>query len=181
MVQSFDPGWLADSMQWAVLVVAVPILIWAANVSMLGLSRHSYVLATNRQIPSWLGKLQNTRSTPYVAIVLAGLLALGLAIPADIKFLAGVYAFGALLAITIAHASVIRLRFTDPDRDRPYRVPLSIGRAADAGGDRGHGQRPGLDRRLRRPRARRCSSAAAGCCSGWSPTSSTAATSRGPL
>ena len=128
VVQSFDPGWLADAMQWAVLVVAVPVLIWAANVSMLGLSRHTYVLAMNRQIPSWLGKLQTSRSTPYVAIILAGLLALGLALPSDIKFLAAVYAFGALLAITIAHASVIRLRFTDPDRDRPYRVPLSVGR-----------------------------------------------------
>jgi APA family basic amino acid/polyamine antiporter len=115
-------------MQWAVLAIAVPVLIWAANTSMLGLSRHSYVLATNRQIPSWLGKLESTRSTPYVAIVLAGLLAMGLALPADIKFLAGVYAFGALLAITIAHISVIRLRYTDPGRDRPYRIPLSIGR-----------------------------------------------------
>jgi len=118
VVQNFDPAWLADAMQWAVLAIAVPVLIWAANTSMLGLSRHSYVL----------GKLQSTRSTPYVAIVLAGLLALGLALPSDIKFLAAVYAFGALLAITIAHLSVIRLRFTDPDRERPYRVPLSVGR-----------------------------------------------------
>jgi APA family basic amino acid/polyamine antiporter len=128
VVQNFDPGWLADVLQWAVLAVAVPVLVWAANTSMLGLSRHTYVLATNRQIPSWLGKLQSARSTPYVAIVLAGLLALGLALPADIKFLAGVYAFGALLAITIAHLSVIRLRYTDPERGRPYRVPMTVGR-----------------------------------------------------
>ena len=128
IVQSFDPDWLADVMQWAVLAVAVPVLVWAANVSMLGLSRHTYVLAMNRQIPSWLGKLQTARSTPYVAIILAGLLSLGLALPSDIKFLAAVYAFGALLAITIAHASVIRLRRTQPDLERPYRVPLTVGR-----------------------------------------------------
>ena len=47
-------------------------------------------------------------------------MALALAVPADIEFLAGVYAFGALLAATIAHMSVIRLRFTDPDRERPF-------------------------------------------------------------
>ena len=35
---------------------------------MLGLSRHVYVLATNRQVPSWLGKL-GSRSTPYIAIL----------------------------------------------------------------------------------------------------------------
>ena len=128
VVQNFDPAWLADAMQWAVLVVAVPVLVWAANTSMLGLSRHTYVLATNRQIPSWLGKLERTSSTPYVAILIAGVLALALAIPSDIKFLAAVYAFGALLAITIAHLSVIRLRYLDPDRERPYRIPLNVGR-----------------------------------------------------
>ena len=40
-------------------------------------------------------------------------MAFGLVIPGDIEFLAGVYAFGALLAISIAHLSVIRLRVID--------------------------------------------------------------------
>ncbi len=126
VVQAFDPPWIADVMQWAVVLVAVPVLIWAANTAMLGVSRHVYVLATNRQIPSWAGRLERTHATPYVAIVIAALMALALAVPADIEFLAGVYAFGALLAATIAHMSVIRLRFTDPDRERPFAVPLNV-------------------------------------------------------
>jgi APA family basic amino acid/polyamine antiporter len=113
-------------MQWAVVVTAVPILVWAANTSMLGLSRHVYVLATNRQIPSWLGKLHGTYATPYIAILIFAVIALALAVPGDIRFLAGVYAFGALLAVTIAHLSIIRLRMTDPERERPYRVPLDV-------------------------------------------------------
>ena len=31
-----------------------------------------------------------------------------------------------MLAFTIAHLSICRLRYTEPDRDRPYRMPLSI-------------------------------------------------------
>ena len=31
-----------------------------------------------------------------------------------------------MLAFTIAHLSICRLRYTEPDRDRPYRVPLSV-------------------------------------------------------
>jgi APA family basic amino acid/polyamine antiporter len=108
------------------MLVAVPVLFWAANTSMLGLSRHLYVLATNRQIPSWAGKLQRTHSTPYIAIVIAAVLALALAIPGDIRFLASVYAFGALLAVTIAQVSIVRLRVTEPERERPYRVPLDV-------------------------------------------------------
>jgi APA family basic amino acid/polyamine antiporter len=126
VVQSYEPGWLADVMQWAVVVVAPTVLMWAASTSMLGLSRHVYSLATNRQIPSWLGKLGKRYTTPYVAIAIAAVLAFGLALPGDVKLLAGVYAFGALLAISIAHLSVIRLRITDPERERPYRIPLNV-------------------------------------------------------
>jgi APA family basic amino acid/polyamine antiporter len=126
VVEAFEPAWLADVMRWAVVALAVPVLFWAASVSMLGVSRHVYVLATNRQIPSWAGKLERTYATPYVAIGIASLLALALALPGDIFFLAQVYAFGALLAITIAHVSIVRLRATDPDRQRPYRVPFNL-------------------------------------------------------
>jgi basic amino acid/polyamine antiporter, APA family len=126
VVGTYDPAWLGELMRWAVMLVAVPVLFWASNTAMLGLSRHVYVLATNRQIPSWAGKLEYTYATPYIAIGIAALLALVLAIPGDIRFLASVYAFGALLAVTIAQISIVRLRVVQPDLDRPYRVPLDI-------------------------------------------------------
>jgi APA family basic amino acid/polyamine antiporter len=31
-----------------------------------------------------------------------------------------------MLAFTIAHLSIVRLRYSEPDRDRPYRMPLSV-------------------------------------------------------
>jgi APA family basic amino acid/polyamine antiporter len=61
-----------------------------------------------------------------VAIGLSGLIAIGLAAPVDVKLLAGLYAFGATLAITIAHLSILRLRVSDPDRTRPFRVPWNV-------------------------------------------------------
>ncbi len=122
VVSAYKPAWVADSMRWIVALVATPVLVWAASTAMLGVSRHIYTLAINRQIPSWLGKLGKSHPTPHVAIALCGLIALGLVIPADVKLLAGLYAFGATLAITIAHLSIVRLRITDPDRPRPFRV-----------------------------------------------------------
>jgi APA family basic amino acid/polyamine antiporter len=123
VVSAYHPAWVADTMRWMVALVAAPVLFWAANTSMLGVSRHIYTLAINRQIPSWLGKLSKRHATPYVAIAISGLIALGLVVPTDVKLLAGIYAFGATLAITIAHLSIIRLRVSDPDRRRPFRVP----------------------------------------------------------
>jgi APA family basic amino acid/polyamine antiporter len=126
VVSAFHPHWVAETMRWMVALIAVPVLFWAANTSMLGVSRHIYTLAINRQIPSWLGKLHRRTATPYVAIALSGLIAIGLIAPTNVKLLAGIYAFGATLAITIAHLSIIRLRVKDPDRPRPFRVPLGV-------------------------------------------------------
>jgi APA family basic amino acid/polyamine antiporter len=126
VVSSFHPHWVAETMRWMVALIAAPVLFWAANTSMLGVSRHIYTLAINRQIPSWLGKLEKRNATPYVAITICGVIAVGLVIPTNVKLLAGIYAFGATLAITIAHLSIIRMRIKDPDRSRPFRIPLGI-------------------------------------------------------
>jgi basic amino acid/polyamine antiporter, APA family len=126
VVSAYEPAWVAEVMRWLVTAVATPVLIWAASISMLGVSRHIYTLAINRQIPSWLGKLDRRTATPYVAIVISGVIAIGLVVPTDVKLLAGIYAFGATLAITIAHLSIIRLRVTQPEKRRPFRIPLGV-------------------------------------------------------
>jgi len=124
---NLDPNTtLSDVLVYLVGLGAVVTLVGAAQGAMLGLSRLGYLLATNRQVPSALGRLHPTRSTPYVLIGLGALLAIVLVIPLDLEFLVAAYAFGSLLAFTIAHLSVIVLRFREPARDRPYRVPLSV-------------------------------------------------------
>ena len=100
------------------------ILVIACNAAMFGLSRLGYNLALNRQIPSAVGRLHPRYGTPFVLIGLGTLLACGLVLPADLEFLAAIYAFGATLAFTLVHLSVMRMRFREPGKDRPYRIPL---------------------------------------------------------
>ena len=126
IVSAYHPVWVSDTMRWLVVLVATPVLFWAVTTALLGVSRHIYTLAINRQIPSWLGKLNSRHATPQVAIAISGVIAIGLVLPTNVKLLAGLYAFGAMLAITIAQFSILRLRFTQPDRPRPFRVPLDV-------------------------------------------------------
>jgi basic amino acid/polyamine antiporter, APA family len=126
IVSAYHPLWVSDAMRWLVAIVATPVLFWAVTTSLLGVSRHIYTLAINRQIPSWLGKLNRRHATPQVAIAISGVIAIGLVLPTNVKMLAGLYAFGAMLAITIAQLSILRLRVTQPDRPRPFRVPLDV-------------------------------------------------------
>jgi basic amino acid/polyamine antiporter, APA family len=126
VVSAYHPIWVSHVMRWLVALIATPVLFWAATTALLGVSRHIYTLAINRQIPSWLGKLNSRHATPHVAIAISGVIAIGLIAPTDVKLLAGIYAFGATLAITIAQLSIVRLRVTEPERPRPFRVPFDI-------------------------------------------------------
>lgn len=126
VVSAFHPGWLVDTMRHLVGAMGAVVLIQAVNGTMLGVSRLTYSLATNRQIPSLVGRLHSKRSTPYVAVTIAALISFGLALSADIEFLAGIFAFGAMLAFTIAHLSVIVMRYREGEAPRAFRIPLSV-------------------------------------------------------
>ena len=126
VVSAFEPAGLAEAARYVVGFAGALVLVQAVNGQMLGIGRLAYSLGTHRQIPSILSRLDGRRSTPYVTIALAAVIGFGLSLSRDIDFLAGIFAFGAMLAFTLAHLSVIVLRFREPDRTRPFRIPLSV-------------------------------------------------------
>jgi APA family basic amino acid/polyamine antiporter len=125
-VSAFDPAGLRDVLRYAVGGLGAVVLLQSANSTMVGFSRIAYSLATNRQIPSALGRLHPRHGTPYVAVIIASVISFGLACSSDIDFLAGIFAFGAMLVFAIAHLSVLALRAREPDAERVYRVPFSV-------------------------------------------------------
>ena len=126
VVSGLEPTWLMDGFRYAIGGVGALVLLQAVNGTMVGLSRVTYSLATNRQIPSLLGRLHPVRGTPFVAVMLASAIAFGLALTSDVELLAAIFAMGAMLVFAIAHLSVIALRFREPDARRAYRMPLSV-------------------------------------------------------
>ncbi|NUT54693.1 MAG: amino acid permease, partial [Thermoleophilia bacterium] len=126
VAEAFDEAWIREPLRYALAVSGVLILLAACNAAMLGLSRLGYALAVNRQIPSLIGYLHPRRSTPVVVIGLGTVLAIALLLPADLDFLVGICAFGATIAFAIVAIGVIRLRWREPDRDRPYKMPLNL-------------------------------------------------------
>ncbi|MGH2764018.1 MAG: universal stress protein [Thermoleophilaceae bacterium] len=107
-------------------LLAATILLVATNAGLIGLSRLSYSMGQYRQLPQLLRQLHPRFRTPYVAILVFGGVACLTMLPGEAEFLGTVYAFGAMLGFTVAHASVIALRVTRPDLERPYSAPLNV-------------------------------------------------------
>jgi APA family basic amino acid/polyamine antiporter len=126
VVKNLTSSWVGDALGYAVAVVATMVLVLAANTGMIGITRTSYMLATHRQIPRGLAKLHPRYTTPWIVIAICSVLAGILLIPVDIELLAGMFAYGALIAFALAHLSVCALRFREPDQPRPFKVPFNL-------------------------------------------------------
>jgi APA family basic amino acid/polyamine antiporter len=126
VVQALTSGFAGHLLSYAVAVIATLVLSQAANAGMVGITRTTYTLATHRQIPRGVARLHPRYGTPWIVLTIFTVLAAVLLLPQDIELLAGMFAYGALIAFALAHLSVCMLRFKEPDRRRPFKVPFNV-------------------------------------------------------
>jgi APA family basic amino acid/polyamine antiporter len=107
-------------------VLAATILFIATNAGLIGISRLSWSLSEHRQLPSLFSNLHPTFRTPWFTIIFFSALAGLLILPGETTLLGNLYSFGAMLSFTTAHVSVVVLRYKQPDRERPYRMPWNV-------------------------------------------------------
>lgn len=109
-----------------VAILAVTILVIATNAGMLGASRLAYSMGQRQQLPSVISKVSQRARVPLNAIIIFSIIASILVSFGHITLLADLYAFGAVLAYTAAHASIIALRIKEPKLHRPFKIPWNI-------------------------------------------------------
>src|SRR5438874_4373848 len=103
-------------------ILAATILFIATNAGIIGASRITYSMATYRQLPEAFRRLHPKFKTPWLSlIVFAGFVSILVLIPGQTKFLGTMYAFGAMLSFTVAHASIVQLRRRYPDEELQFR------------------------------------------------------------
>ena len=126
VVKQLDLGVLQEPGELYVGLLAATILLIATNAGIIGVSRLVYSMGIHRQVPDRLRELHPKFNTPWIGILVFGVIACLTLLPGQAAFLGNMYAFGAMLSFTIAHAAVIRMRLTQPQRTRPYRGPGTL-------------------------------------------------------
>jgi len=120
------PGIIPLFLGFWVAVLAVTILIIATNAGMLGASRLAYFMGQRQQLPSALSHISTKSHVPYNAIIIFSIIASILIFTGKVTLLVDIYAFGAMLAYTSAHASIIALRIKEPNLERPFKIRFNI-------------------------------------------------------
>ncbi len=132
IVSQFPVAQLAFWSEIWVGILAFTILVIATNAGLIGISRLSYSLAGVDLLPKRFAVLHPRFKTPYVSIIVFGVIAAVLVLPgilvhgAVIDLMSAVYSLAATFAFCSAHLSVMRLRFIEPQLHRPYRMPWNI-------------------------------------------------------
>jgi basic amino acid/polyamine antiporter, APA family len=118
-----EEGALLRGLEIYVGILAATILFIATNAGVIGASRITYAMATYRQLPEVFRRLHPRFKTPWLSLIIfAGLVSILTLLPGQTTFLGTMYAFGAMLSFTIAHAAVIGLRYRRPEEEVGFRA-----------------------------------------------------------
>ncbi len=118
-------GWL----KFATFIVAVGAVIATTAVLLvfqMGQPRIFFSMARDGLLPSLFSRIHPKFRTPHITTILTGLFVGVIAGVASIDEMVDLTNIGTLFAFVLVCSGVIILRYKDPDRKRPFRVPFGI-------------------------------------------------------
>lgn len=111
-------------------LIAVIALFATANTVLITLivcARMMYGMARSNSLPAPLARIHPQRQTPYIGVILTGLISIGFLFFKEIETLASISNVGVFMLFLVVNLSNIVLRYRRADLVRPWRGPLNIG------------------------------------------------------
>ena len=75
-----------------------------------------------------LGNIHSKTGTPWIAVIGIFATSVVFVFIGDIVIVANIVVFAVIITFAVINLSVILLRYVKPDEERPFKVPLNIGK-----------------------------------------------------
>lgn len=115
----------------AFLILSIIALFSTANtvlILLISTSRQIYGVCDNYPRVKFFSRINETRKTPAMAILLTMLIAVAFSLLGDIGTVAEITNFAVFSTFTMINASLLGLRYKLPKKKRPFKAPLNIGK-----------------------------------------------------
>jgi len=112
-------NWAADLLSLGALIAITSVTLTV----LYGQTRIMFAMSRDGLVPRWVGKL-SPRRTPALITAVFGVLVAILAAFVPLSQIAKLVNIGTLFAFLLVNIGVIILRRTNPDMERPFRVPF---------------------------------------------------------
>ncbi|MDI6725004.1 MAG: APC family permease [Methanobacterium sp.] len=89
-------------------------------------SRIVYGMSASNSLPLILRKVHPRTRTPWISIIVVGIVAIAFLFLGNLGFLASATNYTLFLSFIFINASVVILRYISPELNRPFRIPLNI-------------------------------------------------------
>ena len=107
-----------------VVIAAIFATLTSMNAGLIAASRNAYALSRDEMMPRFIGRISRDFSTPFMAVIVSGLISALFIMTNAVEYVASIADFGYLITISMVCSSVMFLRVTEPELKRPYRVPI---------------------------------------------------------
>ncbi len=114
--------WLKIFVSFAAIVATISVIL----ASILGVSRVSFAMARDDLLPKFFSKIHTKFSTPYLAILLTGIIMAVLPLVWNLKQTANITNFCMLLVYALVNFSAIITIIKDPRKSRRYLMIISV-------------------------------------------------------
>ena len=91
-------------------------------------SRIFYGMAREKVFPSILEKIHFKTKTPWMAVIVIMVTSIAFTFIGDIVIVANITVFAIVITFAAINLAVIVLRYTEPDIERKFKVPINIGK-----------------------------------------------------
>ena len=91
-------------------------------------ARILYGMAKSNSLPQFLGRIHPKTKTPWIAVVGILVTSIGFTFVGDIVVIANIVVFAVVITFAAINLAVIVLRYTEPTLERPFKVPINVGK-----------------------------------------------------
>lgn len=107
-----------------ITIVGLTASLTSLHSSIIASSRASFAMSKNGDLPKGLARVHKRYGTPYVTTLICSLLIFAISLVGDIRFIVYSISFGFLMGFIFVNLSLMKLRRSKPDLNRPFKTPL---------------------------------------------------------